>query len=264
MQVFLSHTTADKDVVEAIGSFLTKRGLTVWIDSWRMTAGDSLVAKIGEGIELSDRLVVCLTPTSVESNWVKKEVATGLVMELAEDKGLGEKFVAPALLIPCKVPIMLRDKLYANFTNKAFDAACEELLAGLTNTPSGPKDARLENRIVRFHKVPPSGSAKYAFVVEFAIRISPTDGLHIGIDFGVPYTTITEWFAPPDQPAIPRDIGGAYTNSATRQESPIYARKFATPGVTSTKSFYIKVEGNSEFSDKELQVQYLDHFDQIP
>ncbi|WP_371134454.1 toll/interleukin-1 receptor domain-containing protein, partial [Limnobacter sp.] len=39
MQVFLSHTTTDKDVAEAIGSFLTARGLTVWIDSWRMTAG---------------------------------------------------------------------------------------------------------------------------------------------------------------------------------------------------------------------------------
>ena len=140
MQVFLSHTTTDKDIVEPIGSFLASRGLTVWLDSWRMTAGDSLIQKIGEGIEASDRLVVFLTPNSVESNWVKKEVATGLVMELAEDKGLGEKLVVPALLVPCKVPIMLRDKLYANFTNKAFAAACEELLAGLSNNPRGPQN----------------------------------------------------------------------------------------------------------------------------
>jgi hypothetical protein len=262
MQIFLSHTTVDKDVVEAIGSFLTERGLTVWIDSWRMTAGDSLISKIGEGIELSDRLVVCLTPNSVESNWVKKEVATGLVMELAEDKGLGEKFVVPALLIPCKVPIMLRDKLYANFTNKAFEAACEELLAGLTNTPAGPKDARLENRIVRLHKVSSTSDAKHALVIEFSVRISPTEGLHIGVDFGAPYTSVAEWFAPPNQPIMPRDVGGTYTDSATRQEPPIYARKFSSPGVTSTKSFYVRVEGNSEFQPKE--VQYFDHFDRIP
>jgi len=262
MQVFLSHTTADKDIVEAIGAFLMKRGLTVWIDSWRMTSGDSLVGKIGEGIEASDRLVVCLTPTSVESNWVKKEVATGLVMELAEDKGLGEKFVVPALLIPCKVPIMLRDKLYANFTNKAFDAACEELLAGLTNTPAGPKDARLENRILRVHKVPASAPGKHALVVEFAVRVSPTEGLHIGIDFGAPYASVTEWFAPPNQPAIPPNSGGAFTDSATRREPPIYARKFSSPGVTSTKSFYVMVEGDTELSIKE--VQFLDHFDRIP
>ena len=51
MQVFLSHNSADKDIAEAIGGFLTKRGITVWIDSRRMTAGDSLIEKIGEGIE---------------------------------------------------------------------------------------------------------------------------------------------------------------------------------------------------------------------
>jgi hypothetical protein len=261
MQIFLSHTTVDKDVVEAIGSFLTQRGLTVWIDSWRMTAGDSLISKIGEGIEVSDRLVVCLTPSSVESNWVKKEVATGLVMELAEDKGMGEKFVVPALLIPCKVPIMLRDKLYANFTNKAFEAACEELLAGLTDTPVGPKNARLENRIFRLHKVPATSAAKHALVVEFSVRISPTEGLHVGVDFGAPYTLVAEWFAPPNQPTIPRDVGGTYTDSASRQDPSIYARKFSSPGVTSTKSFYVKVEGNSEFQPKE--VLYFDFFDRI-
>lgn len=262
MQVFLSHTTSDKDIVEAIGSFLTGRGVDVWIDSWRMTAGDSLIAKIGEGIEQSDRLIVCLTPNSVESNWVKKELATGLVMELAEDKGLGEKFVVPALLVPCKVPIMLRDKLYANFTNKAFDAGCEELLVGLVDTPSGSKNVTLENRIVRHYKVQPSGTAKHALVVEFAVRIAPTEGLHIAVDFGAHYTSVVEWFAPPGQPNAPLNIGGAYTESATRQESPIYARKFATPGVTSTKSFYVKVEGSFEFTVK--GVQYLDSFDRTP
>lgn len=262
MQVFMSHTSADKDIVEAIGSFLTKQGLTVWIDSWRMTAGDSFVSKIGEGIELSDRLVVCLTPTSVESNWVTKEVATGLVMELAENKGLGDKFVVPAMLVPCKVPIMLRDKLYANFTNKSFDAACEELRAGLTNAPTGPQDVRLDNGIVRVHAVPASDTAKHALVVEFAVRISPTDGLHVGINFGAAYTLVKEWFAPPNQPAMPLNTGGVYTDSATRHEPPIYARKFGSPGVTSTKSFYIQVEGHSEFAVKE--VLYLDFFDRTP
>jgi TIR domain len=262
MQVFISHTTADKDIVEAIGAFLTKRGLKVWIDSWRMTAGDSLVGKIGEGIEASDRLLVCLTPSSVESNWVKKEVATGLVMELAEDKGLGEKFVVPALLIPCKVPIMLRDKLYANFTNKAFDAACEELLAGLKDVPAGAKDARLENRIIRFHNVPATASGRYALVVEFAVRVSPSEGLHIGVDFGGHYTSVTEWFAPPNQPALPAMSGGVYTDSSTRMEPPIYARKFTSPGVTSTKSFYVMAECDTEFNVKE--VKFLDHFDRVP
>ncbi|TSA13148.1 MAG: toll/interleukin-1 receptor domain-containing protein [Comamonadaceae bacterium] len=262
MQVFLSHTSTDKDAVEAIGSFLTSRGLTVWIDSWRMTVGDSLVQRIGEGIESSDRLVVCLTPASVESNWVKKEVATGLVMELAEDKGLGDKFVVPALFIPCKVPVMLRDKLYANFTNKAFQAGCEELLAGVTASPRGARDARLKNGIVRTYEVSSKTPGNAALVVEFAVRISPTDGLHVGMDVGAMYKSVTEWFGPPNNPLPPANICGAYTSSSERHEPPIFARKFSTPNVTSTKSYYLLFESTQPFFLK--PVQYLDYFDREP
>jgi hypothetical protein len=262
MKVFLSHTTVDKEIVEAIGRFLTKRGLDVWIDSWVMTAGDSLVAKISEGIQESDRLVVCLTPNSVESNWVKREVSTGIVMELAEDKGFGEKFVVPALLIPCRVPIMLRDKLYANFTNKSFESACEELLAGITNSPAGSNDKKFKNGTIRIHEVASSVAGKYAALVEFAVRISPTEGVHVGIDFGAPFLSVLEWFAPPNQSLVPSNSGGVYTDSATRNEGAIYARKFSSPSVTSTKSFYIKVEGDNPFQIKE--VQFLDHFDREP
>jgi hypothetical protein len=262
MQVFLSHNTADKDIVEAIGAYLTKRGITVWIDSWQMTAGDSLIEKIGEGIEGSDKLVVCLTPNSVDSNWVRKEVSTGLVMELAEERGLGEKFVVPALLIPCKVPIMLRDKLYANFTNKAFDAACEELIAGITDTSQGSTTAKLENRLFRTYPIPPRTGAKYALVIEFGVRICPTEGLHVGVDTGSPYTYVTEWFAPPGQPDPPMNRGGVFTDSSTRKEPPIYARKFSSPGVTSTKSFYVLLESDRPFNVR--GVQYLDFFDRTP
>ena len=262
MQVFLSHTSSDKDVVEPIGAFLAKRGLTVWLDAWSMTPGDSLINKIAEGLESSDRIVVFLSPDSVESNWVRKEVATGLVMELAEEKGLGDKFIVPALLVPCKIPIMLRDKLYANFTNKAFDAACEELLLGIASTPKGATDRRIENRIVRVHTVAPVAPGQHALVVEFAVRISPTEGLHIGVDVTVPYDTVHEWFAPPNQPMLPPNPGGVFTDSAIRREPPIYARKFSSPGVTSSRSYYLRFEGNAPFTVKEYQ--FLDSFDREP
>lgn len=262
MQVFLSHTSSDKDVVEPIGTFLSRRGLTVWLDAWSMTPGDSLIAKIGEGIESSDRLVVFLSPDSVESKWVRKEVATGLVMEIAEDKGLGETFVVPALLVPCKVPIMLRDKLYANFTNKAFDAACEELLSGITAMPKGASDRRIENRIVRAHAVPPDATGRHALVVEFAVRISPTEGLHVGVDVSAPYDKVDEWFAPPNQPGLPPYRGGVFTDSSTRREPPIYARKFSSPGITSTRSYYLRFDGNAPFTVRHYQ--FLDSFDRDP
>jgi len=258
MQIFMSHSSLDKDVVEPIGSFLTAHGLTVWIDTWQMTPGDSLIEKIGEGIEKSDRLVVCLTPNSSESNWVKKEVATGLVMELAEDKGLGSNFVIPALLVPCKVPIMLRDKLYANFTNKAFDAACAELLSGLTNAASGPNNATLENKILRTYNMI-SQNGKHALVIEFGVRVSPAEGLHIVVDVGAPYTGVTEWLAPPNRPQMPSIIGLNLSNTSERREPPIFERVFKAPAITSTLSYYVHFESEIPFDLK--QVVFLDGYD---
>ncbi|MDO8691156.1 MAG: toll/interleukin-1 receptor domain-containing protein [Dehalococcoidia bacterium] len=263
MNAFLSHAHQDKDIVEAIGTWLNKRGVEPWIDTWRMTPGDSLIEKIGDAIQRSDRLVVFLSQASADSNWVRKEVGTGLVMELAEDKGLGEKFVIPALLTPCKVPILLRDKLYADFTNKAFDAACEELYRGILDTPAGLQDKTFENRIVRFYAVDAGSPGKYAIVVEFGVRISPTEGLHVGINTGSNYTDVQEWFGPPNQPTIPAGLGGVqFFNTIERREPPIYARKFSSPGITSTRSFYWRFESDSPFDPKD--VHFLDAYDRVP
>jgi len=62
MKLFLSHNSNDKEVVESIGSWLTKKGHSVWLDKWCLTAGDSLIEKIGEGIDTSDKLIVYLSP----------------------------------------------------------------------------------------------------------------------------------------------------------------------------------------------------------
>lgn len=262
MKIFLSHSSNDKDVVEAIGSWLSKKGYSVWLDKWCLSAGDSLVEKIGEGLESSDKLVVFLSPDSVDSNWVKKEVATGLVLELAEEKGLGEKFVIPTLLKTCKTPIMLRDKLYANFTNKSFETACEELLAGILDKPSGPLDKKLENRIFRHTTISPSGEGKFGIIFEFGVKLSPSQGLHIGLDCGSKYIKHEEWFNLPNTPTKPTNTGGVYTNSAQRIEPPIYARKFETPSINSSKSYYLYLESDEEFSIKEFQ--FLDYYDREP
>jgi len=262
VKIFLSHTHKDKDVVEPIGNWLSERGFDVWIDSWSLTPGDSLIEKVGEGIESSDRLVVFLSPASVTSTWVRKEVASGLVMELAEERGLGKKFVIPALLTACKVPFFLRDKLYADFTNKTFDAACEELERGIRDDPSGPTNATLENRIIRQWSATDTVHGTHSLTLEFGVRISPVNGLHIGVDVGAAYEEVREWFAPPNQPQMPKSTGGVFTHSSTRSEPPIYARKFESPGVTSSRSFYLNFEGKQPFEVKEIQ--FLDYYDQQP
>ena len=262
MQIFLSHNSNDKDVVEAIGSWFSNEGYEIWLDKWCMTPGDSLIEKIGEGIESSDKLVVFLSPSSVDANWVKKEVASGLILELAEEKGFGEKFVIPVLLKKCKVPIMLRDKLYADFTDKSFEAACDQLLLGVLDKSSGPLDKKHENRILRHWDLEAISGSGYALVVEFGVSISPTTGMHIGIDVGSKYKNHREWFGAPNNNAIPKNAGGVYTNSSKRIEPPIYSRKFDSPNIEASKSFYVYFESDEPF--KISEIQFLDFYDRVP
>lgn len=220
-------------------------------DNWSLTAGDSLLEKLGEGIESSDRLVAFLSPESVESNWVKKEIATGVIMELAEEKGLGQKFVIPAALKPCKIPWMLKDKLYANFTNKSFESACEELYRGIIDQPLGVQDVLLENGFIRVHNVTPL-STKCARIVEFGVRISPTEGFNGGVDVGITSCRKRgEWFGHPNRTTVPGMMGLMLMNVMENNNPPIFSKAFSFPNITSTSSYYWFLESDEPFEIKE-------------
>ena len=49
--VFLSHSAKDKAVVRAVAERLRKDGLRGWLDVWEIRPGDSIPAKIEEGLE---------------------------------------------------------------------------------------------------------------------------------------------------------------------------------------------------------------------
>jgi len=49
--VFLSHSSADKDVVREIATRLKKDGVRVWLDEWEIQPGDNIPHKIEEGLE---------------------------------------------------------------------------------------------------------------------------------------------------------------------------------------------------------------------
>lgn len=263
MKAFLSHSSLDKDVVAPIASRLLDLGVDVWLDSWRMTPGDSLVERIGEGIETSDRLVVFLSQASVASNWVQKEVATGIVMELAENRGLTDKFVIPALLTQCKIPILLREKLYANFTNKSIEAACAELYTGLVDKPAAPFATKLENRVLRQTAIENSSFGRHALILEFGVRLSPTEGLHIGVEVGHGYEQAVGWFSLPNNPIPPSTrISATYSDYSERKRPTTYEQRFSAPGLSSSKSYYLLLGGAQPIAA--VGIRFLDYYGRKP
>ena len=51
--VFLSHSSKDKTVVRELAERLRGDGVRVWFDEWELRPGDSVPAKIEEGLERS-------------------------------------------------------------------------------------------------------------------------------------------------------------------------------------------------------------------
>jgi TIR domain len=73
--VFISHASEDKDdFVRPLASSLTAMGLKVWFDEWTLTIGDSLRARIDEGLLASDYGVVVLSRSFFAKKWPQAEL----------------------------------------------------------------------------------------------------------------------------------------------------------------------------------------------
>lgn len=111
--VFLSHSSDDKIFVENLATDLNELGIGVWFDKWEIKVGDSIVEKINHGLENNDFLAVVLTPNSVRSDWVKKELNSAISNQLSK-KSIK---VLPILFKECKIPAIISDLKYADFTS---------------------------------------------------------------------------------------------------------------------------------------------------
>jgi len=126
--IFLCHASTDKPTVRRIAEGLIKRGSRVWLDEAEILIGDSLIDKIQGGIQNSDYLGVVLSPRSVGSIWVKKEVEAALSQEI----DAGRVKVLPILIEDCDIPLFLKPKKYADLRNDdVFGLGVEQLVERL-------------------------------------------------------------------------------------------------------------------------------------
>lgn len=74
--VFLSHSSKDKAMVRPLADRLRADGVKVWFDEWVLKPGDSIPAKIEEGLERSRVLVHCMSANAFGSDWAQLESGT--------------------------------------------------------------------------------------------------------------------------------------------------------------------------------------------
>jgi hypothetical protein len=74
--VFLSRSAKDKAVVRPLAERLRADGVKVWFDEWVLKPGDSIPAKIEEGLEHSRVLVLCMSAQAFGADWAQWEAGT--------------------------------------------------------------------------------------------------------------------------------------------------------------------------------------------
>ncbi|WP_444921754.1 toll/interleukin-1 receptor domain-containing protein [Microbulbifer sp. CnH-101-G] len=139
MTIFISYSHADKDRVDSLATAMVNRNAQVWLDRWELNVGDSLIERIQDALTEADALLVVLSKASVQSQWCKKELNSGLFRELGEKRVV----VLPVLLEDCEIPLFLREKMYADL-RRDFSSGIHEIMNAVGKV-SNPNQSRFDD-----------------------------------------------------------------------------------------------------------------------
>jgi hypothetical protein len=123
-EAFISHSSLDQPFAALLTELLQRHGVPFWLSQRHLIGAQQWHDEIGAALKRCDWFVVILSPNSVASKWVKRE----LLFALDDDRYDGK--IIPLLYQPCEY----RDLSWAlsllqivDFTS-GFDDGCRALL----------------------------------------------------------------------------------------------------------------------------------------
>jgi hypothetical protein len=142
-KVFLCHATLDKPFVRKLARDLKQAGTEVWLDEAEIRVGQSLRLAIERGIETADFFVIVLSAAALTRPWVQRELSAAYALEASR----GIDVIMPVLLEQTEIPLFLRDKKFADFT-QSYEDGLEELRRAFL-PPDSPTRERLANEDIQ-------------------------------------------------------------------------------------------------------------------
>jgi TIR domain/Pentapeptide repeats (8 copies) len=153
---FISYSTKDEDFARRLHSKMREKGLRVWFAPEDMQAGKKLHEQVDEAIRVFDKLLLVISPNSIDSKWVRDEIRRSRKSEIRE----GRKKLFPVRIMEYKaveqwesffsdlaedVAEEVREYFIPDFSNwkdhDSFESAFARLLRDLKSDEStGAKD----------------------------------------------------------------------------------------------------------------------------
>jgi uncharacterized protein YjbI with pentapeptide repeats len=98
---FISYSTKDQGFADRLYADLQNKGVRCWFAPHDVQGGKKLHEQIDEAIRLHDKLLLILSPHSMESEWVKTEIAKARKREVRDPEGvLKRRVLFPIRLAP--------------------------------------------------------------------------------------------------------------------------------------------------------------------
>jgi len=123
-EVFLSHSSQDRAFVKKLAKVLRRHGVPFWYGESHILGAEQWHDEIGKALARCDWFLLVLSPHSVRSKWVKRE----LLYALTEDRYIER--ILPVLRKPCdhaRLSWTLASFQFVDFSGD-FNEACRLLL----------------------------------------------------------------------------------------------------------------------------------------
>ncbi len=123
-EVFLSHSSKDRKLANALAEVLKAHGVPVWFSRKNIRGAQQWHDEIGAALKRCDWFLVMLSPNSAKSMWVKRELLFALQQNHFENR------IIPLLLKPCDHERLSWTLSLFQFVDLTalFDDGCRDLL----------------------------------------------------------------------------------------------------------------------------------------
>lgn len=127
LNAFVSYSHSDTEKCKRIVEALHEWGLDIWIDRRDNPEGRIFLEEIEKALQSRKALIVILSPSSVNSFWVKLEINTFLTI-LAKDPS---RILIPVIIEPTEIPVILNTFVRIDAVNMPFDEVIYAIVGAL-------------------------------------------------------------------------------------------------------------------------------------
>jgi len=138
-EVFLSHSSADKESVKAIAHQLNERAIPTWLDEWDLAPGDTWADELGKGLRRCSGCIVFVGRGGA-GPWHREEVRSALDIAVRDPSYR----LVPVLLPGAsrrhlrRLPLFLTNRTWVEFSKGLDDPdAIRQLVRGLRRLARG-------------------------------------------------------------------------------------------------------------------------------